>query len=377
EIRFDLTVDDLQPPIIEIISPGDNHYQNVYSIHLIGDGYDFEDDSLPDSSLTWYSSIDGELGKGRELIIDRLNVGNHTITLAGVDSHNRLSESTISLNLSFFDDDSYFPLPYSGYWNYRYKTTDFSVTDEIRGTEKWVLDELQVSADDADTRNCLMEYTLTRGDITKYCRYYVVDHYETDSENIYISKTTEQLLIFDDENKRNEPTETLDIETVYSPRYLLIKKYFDPRSTESSYETFVRSEVTWEYQNANSFTQTVTETIDIRTSYNIGEAETVETEIGTYETVPLTIYTEDTERTWWLAKGIGIVRLEYDTFDFPITATLYDTNIFSFSENSHVKSMPKSSFYGNNSFQKVLKSPPDTPERMLELSGLLKSLCPR
>ncbi len=234
---------------------------------------------------------------------------------------------------------------------------------------------MQVSADDADTRNCVMEYTITRGDITKYCRYYVVDHYETDSENIYISKTTEQMLIFDNENKQNEPTETLDIETVYTTRYLLIKNYFDP-ATENSYETSVTSDVTWEYHHVNSFTQTVKETMDIRTSYTIGETEIVETEFGTYETGPLTIYTEDTERTWWLAKGIGIIRLEYDTFDFPLTATLYDTNIFSFSENSHA-SISKSSFYGNSSLPKVLKSPPETPERMLELSGLLRSLCPR
>ena len=73
---------------MEIISPPEDHYQNIYDIHLIGDGYDFEDDSLPDSSLTWYSDIDGELGKGRELKIPRLNVGNHTIKLVGIDSYN-------------------------------------------------------------------------------------------------------------------------------------------------------------------------------------------------------------------------------------------------------------------------------------------------
>jgi len=49
------------------------------------------------------------------------------------------------------------------------------------------------------------------------------------------------------------------------------------------------------------------------------------------------IFTEDTVRKWWLAKGIGIIQLEYNAFDFPLTATLYDTNIFTFYENSQAK----------------------------------------
>jgi len=363
-------------PVVEIISPENNHYENIYDIHLVGNGYDFEDDLLPDESLTWYSSIDGELGKGRELTLDRLNIGHHTITLVGINSDQRKSECSITLNLSFFGDESYFPLPYSGYWNYRYFTTDFSVTDDIRGTEYWTINDLQVSAEDVDTRNCLMEYTITKNDTTKYCRYYVVDHYETDSENIYITKTTEQLQIFEDENKQGVPTEQLYIETVYSPRYLMIKQYMDPIK-ESFYETSVTSEVSLTYNHVNSTSLSFTETIDIETSYEIGETETVETEIGTFEAVPLTIFTEDTERKWWLAKGIGIIQLEYNTFDLPLTATLYDTNIFAFSESGNTKNISKSSYYGRNHNQKVFKSPPDTPERMLELCRLLRGLCPQ
>ena len=376
EFETKLVTYPFQPPVVEIISPDTLHYQNIYDIHLVGECYDFEDDFLPDDSLTWYSSIDGKLGTGRELMLDRLNVGNHIITLVGIDFTHMESECSIMLNLSFFSDESYFPLPYSGYWNYRYLTTDFSVTDDIRGTEYWTINDLRVSADDVDTRNCLMDYTITKGDTKKYCRYYVVDHYETDSENIYVAKTTEQVLIFDNENNQSEPIEQLDIETVYTPGYLLIKQYMDPE-TESSYETSVTSDVTLTYNHVNSTSLSFTETMDIVTSYEIGETETVETEIGTFEAVPLTIFTDDTVRKWWLAKGIGIIQLEYDTFDFPLTATLYDTNIFTFSEDSHAKSISKSSHYGGNHLQRVLKSPPDTPERMLELCRLLRGLCPR
>jgi hypothetical protein len=118
--------------------------------------------------------------------------------------------------------------------------------------------------------------------------------------------------------------------------------------------------------------------MNIESYYEVGEIETVETEIGTFETVPLTIFTGDTVRTWWLAKGIGINQLEYDTFEFPLTATLYDTNVSSFSENNRAeKSISNSFYYGGSHLRNVLKSPSDTPERMFELCRLLRGLCPR
>jgi hypothetical protein len=365
----------LMPPLIEIISPEDNRYQHNFDIHLIGDGKDFEDDTLPDSSFAWFSNIDGELGKGRELIIPRLNIGIHTITLVVTDSHNIQSERSVSLNLSLFNDDSYFPLPYTGYWKYRYETADFTVTDEIKGIEHWTLNDLHVTAENIDTRNCIMEYAINRGDTTKFCRYIVVDHYETDANKIYITKTTEQMQIFENENTSAEPIEQLDIETVYSPRYLLIKQYMNPE-IESSYETSGIVETTWEYSHANSIKHSLTESVDISTFYEIGQSETIETGIGTYYAVPLIIRSEDTERTWWLAKGVGIIRLTYDSFDFPLTATLYDTNVFSFTEKSHAQKISKTSFWGN-SHRKTLNALPESLKRMVKFSKILKGLCPR
>jgi hypothetical protein len=365
----------LQPPEVEIITPDNLHYENTFEILLQGDGDDFENDPFPDEYLVWYSNIDGELGSGRNLTASNLSEGNHIITLVGTDTHELTAQDSISMEISYYDDESYFPLPYTGYWNYRYETADFTVSDELRGTEYWTLNELQVSADNVDTRNCIMEYTITRGDSTKYCRYEVTDHYETDADNIYLTKTTEQLDIYNDENMIADPTEQLDIETVYSPRYLLIEQYMNLDAVRS-YEASGTAEVNWEYHNVNSYTQTHVETIDINTSYEFGEPETVETGIGNYEAVPLTIISEGTERTWWLAKGIGIVRLAYDSFGFPLTATMTDTNVPSFSGVGPSVVM-KSSVRGNNNNWVAFNSLPDTPERIVELSQLLRGLCPR
>ncbi|MFC1550946.1 hypothetical protein ACFL6P_00135 [Candidatus Latescibacterota bacterium] len=375
ENEINLSKRQLRNPEIDIISPVDNHYQRNNNINLICDGYDFEDDILPDSAFIWYSDIDGELGTGKELYIDRLSVGNHLITLVGTDSHHMQTEKTIHLKLSFFDDDSYFPLPYTGYWYYRYEPSDFTVADDIRGVEHWSLDELRVSAKDVDTRNSSLNYTITRGDTTKYYQYEIIDHYVTDSENIYITKTSEQLRIFDDEAMNTVPTEQLDIETKYTPQHLLVKQYIDVNA-QSSYEIFGAAEVTWEYRNVNSYTQTHLETIDINTSYELGTTESVNTSLGSYDAIPLTILSEGTERIWWLVKGIGIVRLAYDSFGFPLTAELYETNMSSLSGQSAAGRILKTS-YGRNSLRKILNAPPETPERMLELSRILRGLCPR
>ncbi len=362
-------------PSVKIISPNDSLYHNIYNIHFIGYGNDFFDGELLFDAFTWYSDIDGELGTGREIMVDRLNIGHHTITLIGTDSVQNEDKYSIDIFISFFDNDTYYPIPYSGNWYYLYTITDFSVTTVQGEIEYWSLKDLKVSTNDINTRNSLMEYTITKEDSSKRCRYYVVDYYETDSNNIYVSKTTEQLIIYDDNTEIDEPIEQIDIETVYSPLYLLIKNHMD-LSLLNLYETNVTASVTFSYYNSILGTYTVTKDVDVNTVYDISESEIVETKLGTYDTVPITITTGEAVRKWWLAKGIGIVKLEFNTFEFPLTATLYDTNIFSFSESGHAQKFAVLPIKSDHRHKKI-KSPSNTPERMLELCRFLRELCPQ
>ena len=64
-----------------------------------GDGFDPEDGSLPDGSLTWASDRDGTLGSGRTLERSDLRAGKHTITLTAVDSQGNLATISITLNI--------------------------------------------------------------------------------------------------------------------------------------------------------------------------------------------------------------------------------------------------------------------------------------
>ncbi len=374
---IEITVDS-QSPFIKILSPENHNYQNIFDIHFAAEARDFEDGELPEDALIWYSNIDGEMGTGRELTVDRLSVGHHKITLAGTDSNQNRTERFIWLNLYYFEKESYFPIPQGGNWSYRYWMPKFSVINDNGETEYWTLSDLQVLMDDINTRNCTMQYTVTsESNHTIIYQYYLVDYFETDLENIYVTKTTEQLKIWKDIEINQKPSDQLNIETVYTPRYMIIKNHMDP-SSESSYETTVMADVTWYFENVSFGSKIYSETVDVETYVKIGDIETIETDIGTFDAATVTVIQGETYRKWWLTKKLGLIQLEYNTLDFPLNATLYDTNILTYSENTLSKIPAHNSFSSTGLyFQKKLKTPQDSPERMLEICRFLRDLCPR
>jgi len=295
---IEITVDS-QSPFVKILSPENHNYQNIFDIHFTAEAHDFEDGELPEDALIWYSNIDGEMGTGRELTVDRLSVGHHKITLAGTDSNQNRTERFIWLNLYYFEKESYFPIPQGGNWSYRYWMPEFSVINDNGETEYWTLSDLKVSMDDINTRNCTMQYTVTsENNHTKIYQYYLVDCFETDLENIYVTKTTEQLKIWKDKEINQKPSDQLNIETVYTPRYMIIKNHMDP-SSEISYETTVMADVTWYFENVSFGSKIYRETVDVETYVEIGDIETIETDIGTFDAATVTVIQGETYRKWW------------------------------------------------------------------------------
>ncbi len=267
-------------------------------------------------------------------------------------------------------------MPWGGYWNYRYLTPEFSITDQT-DVENWTLSDLKVSMEDINTRNCLLQYTIESENTTKHCLYYVVDFFETDINNIYVSKTTENLKIWYGKNTDDKPSSEMDIETVYSPRYLFISNHMDLLS-QDSFESTVTADISWYFEEVRFGTKTYRETIEVYTFVDIGEIESIETDQGKFDAAPLTISQGETTRKWWLAKGIGIAQLDYDTIESHQIATLYDTNIYDFHENDQLqKPSAHSRRSQGHSIMKALENPLDTPEGNLELCRFLRSLCPR
>lgn len=75
-------------PTVSITSPqdGSSHYRGD-TITFEGTWSDLQDDTLPDDSLVWTSSMDGQIGTGANFTRDDLSAGSHTITLTVTDSH--------------------------------------------------------------------------------------------------------------------------------------------------------------------------------------------------------------------------------------------------------------------------------------------------
>lgn len=67
------------------------------SVLLSGEGMDLEEGSLPDSALTWTSSLDGVLGTGRWLERYNLRIGTHQITLTAQDALGSQGSQSITI----------------------------------------------------------------------------------------------------------------------------------------------------------------------------------------------------------------------------------------------------------------------------------------
>ena len=206
--------------------------------------------------------------------------------------------------------------------------------------------------------------------------YTVTDDLEKDGGIIYVKKTTEQMKLWKGESV-GIPYKQLDIETVYTPHYILLKNVMDPTS-ESSYDNTVRAHVTWFNQPLPQGWIDIIEDFEVTISIHTGNTQTIETEIGTFTSVPLTITQGKSVRAWWLSPGLGIVRLQYNTFDPPPVADLFTTNLTGnyAGKTSSRKRVPESLY--TRPSQLDCKSLPaeDSPERLKEMCKVLRNLVP-
>ena len=98
-------------PTALINSPADGAtYPPGQTVMLVGDGFDLEDGSLPDSSLGWLSDRDGVLGTSRTIERNDLSEGTHHITLVAMDSQGNQATDSITLRIRRPNLGIYLPL---------------------------------------------------------------------------------------------------------------------------------------------------------------------------------------------------------------------------------------------------------------------------
>jgi serine protease len=92
-----------KPLVAHILTPLDGSvFMPGKPVVLAGTGTDLEDGPLTlDSLFTWSSSLEGDLGTGRELRFDRLLPGWHEITLQVADSEGFVSSDSVSILVGY------------------------------------------------------------------------------------------------------------------------------------------------------------------------------------------------------------------------------------------------------------------------------------
>ena len=372
-----LVVETLTPKV-NISFPTNDKFVSIYDIRFTGTAFDAEDGVLPDSTCIWYSNIDGEIGRGKNIVLDILTLGTHNITLEATDSDNKKSSATVQIKLVDYYPDSYFPLPRGAHWIYHHKLEQFSILNESGYIENWTLYNIEVDIDDNNQRISNMTYKVKVLNRTREYQYTVIDDIEKDSGNIYVKKTSENLQMWNG-NPLGTPSEELNITTAYDPHYLLVKNTRNPGDT-SSFETKMGAIVSWIYKDPFFGPKEFTEHFDVITSVTIGDVETLETSWGELNTIPLTITQQESVRKWWLAPGLGIVKLTYNSFKMPPSANLLVSNLTAYSNKNTVTLKNAAEVYTNYQSPQLNTEPipaEDSFERMKALRNILKNISPR
>ena len=306
-----------------------------------------------------------------------LSRGNHIITLEGTDSDNKTGETQIIVITVDYDPDSYFPILENSEWVYRHQTPNFYVITPGNVSEYWEIKDMSIFIDDESRRISTVYFDISIGVVVKHFKFTLVDYFETDSGNLYITKTTEETLEWKDNDESN-PYSILESETTYTPRYLALKNLTDP-SSEPHYENTVRAETEWLYTYYNTSSPVVRESRNLTTTVDVGDMKFIPTDVGIFNAVKISFSALDSEKHWWLTRGLGLVRLEYNLSDTEQSAVLAGSDILKFYREP-LASKPALTISPNN----FNTSPPvvpftlsrETGEGMMELRNYLKSMLP-
>jgi hypothetical protein len=315
-------------PVTSILSPvHDSILPSTDNVKFSGSGFDLEDGELPDSSLVWYSQRDGILGTGKTLTASHLSPGNHIITLKGTDSDNKAGETSIPVRVIDFQLNSFFPIPPGESWSYRYMEPGFYMTNTNNQVEYWSLQNISVRIGDDLERITEVYWDVLVNDTT--LTHYVLtltDYMEVDGDDLYVTRTVEQSKEW---KGILPPYLTMLVTTTYTPRYLFLKNSSNV-TAERNYSSTVQSETLWNYVYYSEISETYREVGTLTTSIQVGDEKSIQTDKGIFPAVNLTITQKNAVKKWSLTKGIGLVRIEDNTFDPSEVAVLNDASIYRF-----------------------------------------------
>ena len=362
-------------PEVRLDEPANNGVLSAYDVVFRGYAADAEDGELPDSLLVWYSDIDGKLGTGKTLTVGTLREGFHQIRLEATDSDGKMNSATIAITTVDYDPTTFFPLKTDSFWQYSHPEPNFFVINRNNVNEFWQINDLTITYDTRNRRTTTVYYDRTIGTLITHCKYVLVDYLETTDENVYVSMTTEELTEWEKSGNEEKTSMLIRSETKYSPYYLVFPAISDPL-VKTTCENTVKIETEWYYIYYNIPSSTYHESRMLTTTIETGGMNFIQTGKGVFKAIEVAISQDGKVRTWWLTRGLGIVRFDYGISTVEQTAILKDSDLFDLyrpEEQARIAG-------GNGEYKPgptaVYRLPEDTSDAARELMAILRSMAP-
>ena len=358
---IDLVYSD-QAPEVFIVSPESNQLARQ-PFNLEGYSADFEDGELSGDNLVWSSDISGEIGRGNEVTCNNLSLGWHNIRLEASDSDGITGIAVIRVNVVPEDMyGSYFPIILSASWTYKHSQRVFEIPDDLGEIVEWELENIIVGVLNDGWRETRIEYTSKKNRTNKEYTYIVRDKIIHEGGDVYVTET-EEFMSMDQGLTEN----SFQITTEYSSPFLLIQGH---RELTPGTE-FVNDMLISLHWHENLKHDAFTEHFNIYSKTSIGEEKIVRTPLGQMKAKPLTIVSDGSFRTWWLVKGIGIVKMEYNMFDPHPVAELYRSSLIGAGRAAPETSSPVPHAVSFNSTKLSTAPAPHDIRTLRELSHML------
>ncbi|MBN1293061.1 MAG: carboxypeptidase regulatory-like domain-containing protein [Candidatus Latescibacteria bacterium] len=323
-----------QLPNIKIITPANNTLLSAYDVCFECTGTDYEDGVLQDNQLFWSSDIDGVLGTGSSISVDRLSVGNHRIELSGTDCDGQTGRAYVNISVMSYNPKSYFPLMNTMTSEFRHLNPDFFVINKNNVSELWQIQNLTIHIEDDNKRITTVLYDRTVGFVIMHSKYIITDYLFTEDDAVYVTRTSEELYEWKTADEEKHPNSVIKIETSYSPYLLILNNVADPK-TDSRFESAVKIETEWYYIYYDEPSAVFHESKNITIVTEFGEMRHIQTDKGIFEAIEVMINQDEIKKRWYLTKGLGIIRFDYYISEIEQNAILKDSDMLEYYQRSH------------------------------------------
>ena len=240
----------------------------------------------------------------------------------------------------------------------------------------WKIKNLTISVDDENRRISTVFYDRTIGSTVTHTKYVITDYLEMGDDNVYVTGTTEEMSEWQKSEDEDHPYSILRVNTTYSPRYVILENVSNMQ-LNTTYENTVKIETEWYYIYYNATSSYFRESDNITTITEVGDIRFVQTVTGQLEAAEITITQGENTKKWWLTRGLGIVRIDYDISGSEQTAVLSDSNMLQYyRQNNPSKAAVNVVPLNTGPSSKIYRLSSDQDKAATELRNILKGMLP-